>query len=100
MNKNSKNSTSEFIMLLGYDFFDFGCSTGGNIKFIKSIIPEAKGLGIDIDHKKIDEAKSNGQDAITFDILSIPDVKSVEFVTMSHFLEHLPNVDSVDLFLK
>lgn len=78
-------------MLSGFDFFDFGCSDGANIKFINSCDPATRGLGIDIDQKKIDKALEKGFNAINFDILELPQQKMVRFVTMSHFLEHLPS---------
>jgi hypothetical protein len=75
-----------------YDFFDFGCSDGGCINYVQAIDPSLRGLGIDIDQAKIDKARSKGLDAINADILALPQQKLVKFVTMSHFLEHLPNV--------
>lgn len=75
----------------GYDFFDFGCSDGANIKFIQKIDSGLRGLGIDIDSKKIEAAKANNLQALNYDILKIPSEKIVDFVTMSHFLEHLPS---------
>lgn len=79
--------------LAGYDFYDFGCSTGGNITHTNSILPQLRGLGMDIAAAKVALAKDNGHDAIVFDILELPDEKCVDFVTMAHFLEHLPGLD-------
>ena len=77
----------------GYDFFDFGCSTGGNITFTARVMPGLRGLGIDIDPAKISAALENGHHAVVYDILKLPNRPLVEFVTMSHFLEHLPGID-------
>jgi hypothetical protein len=76
----------------GYDFFDFGCSTGANIVFTNSVLPGLRALGIDIDPAKIKSALGNGHDARIFDILKLPEEKLVSFVTMAHFLEHLGSV--------
>lgn len=86
--------------LTGYDYFDFGCGDGANMKFIKSIAPAARGLGIDIDQRKVDKARENGFEAINFDILKLPIDKLVRFVTMSHFLEHLPSVKIAESMIR
>ncbi|KEZ21277.1 hypothetical protein CP98_00729 [Sphingobium yanoikuyae] len=86
-------------MFEGYDFVDFGCSTGANIHAIRKILPKLRGLGIDIDGQKIEKALANGHDAIFFDILKIPDAARVSFVTMSHFMEHLDTVALSELML-
>lgn len=83
-----------------FDFIDFGCSTGGNVEFVQRVLPDAKGLGIDIDPKKVETAKARGIEAIIFDILAIDSRKSIEFVTMSHFLEHLDNPREAEKFIR
>ena len=83
-----------------FDFIDFGCSTGGNVEFVNRILPNAKGLGIDIDPKKVEAARVRGVEAIILDILTIESQKSVEFVTMSHFLEHLDNPRQAEKFIR
>ena len=74
------------------DFVDFGCSDGANISRILAVDSTLKGLGIDIDESKLKKAKENGFNVVNFDILKLPNQKLVKFVTMSHFLEHLPSV--------
>jgi SAM-dependent methyltransferase len=83
-----------------FDFIDFGCSTGGNVEFVKRVVPNIKGLGIDIDPKKVEGAKARGIEAITLDILTIESRKLVEFVTMSHFLEHLDSPREAEKFIR
>lgn len=83
-----------------YDFLDFGCSGGANIRYMKKIVPSIRGLGIDIDQKKVDLCRSNGFDAINFDILKLDQKRIVNFVTMSHFLEHLPNVNVAEKMIR
>ncbi|MES2508807.1 MAG: class I SAM-dependent methyltransferase [Pseudomonadota bacterium] len=84
----------------GYDYFDFGCSTGANIKYMQDVVPNSRGLGIDIDQRKIKLCRSNGFDAIQCDILKLGQKKMVSFVTMSHFLEHLPNVNLAEAMIR
>lgn len=75
-----------------FDFLDFGCSDGGNIRFVEKHWPHLHGLGIDVDPGKIERAVANGHDAIVFNIDDLPGIKFCRFVTMSHFLEHLNSV--------
>lgn len=84
-----------------YCFFDFGCSKGDCMDWAYTVFDNARpGLGIDISEPKIEIAKKNGHDAIVYDILKIPDEKLVRFVTLSHFLEHLPSVKAANQFLR
>ncbi len=76
-----------------FDFIDFGCSDGGSLKFAQQAIPNAKGCGIDIDPAKVEKACNAGHFAVTGDIFSIQTPKIVDFVTLSHFLEHLESID-------
>jgi hypothetical protein len=74
----------------GYDFLDFGCSGGGSIIYVTRIFPGVRGLGLDVDPRKVAKAKEAGFDAEVCDVASLtaaPD--QVRFVVMSHFLEHL-----------
>lgn len=82
------------------DFFDFGCSAGANIHYIQTLDPTLRGLGIDIDQKKVDQATAKGFYAINFDILKLPPQKQVSFVTMAHFLEHLPSAKLAEAMIK
>lgn len=82
--------------LSGYDFLDFGASKGGCIDFAISRLGGRKGLGVDNDPKKIEQMREAGYDCIAADATGdrFPS-RAVRFVTMSHFLEHLPNQDAV-----
>ena len=85
--------SSELVTLSdAYDFHDFGCSTGANIAYTNEVLPSLRGLGIDIAPPKVAAARESGHDAIVFDILELRERKQVSFVTMSHFLEHLPSL--------
>ena len=79
-----------------YDFLDFGASKGGCIDFAVARLGGRRGLGVDVDAKKVDAMRAQGYDCIVGDVanLDLPP-KSVRFVTMSHFLEHLPDLATV-----
>lgn len=85
----------------GYDFIDFGASKGGSINLGVKQLGGTKGLGIDMDPKKVKLMKSKGYDCIEADVtqLGFPS-DSVRFVVMSHFLEHLPNLQAVEDSIK
>jgi len=76
-----------------FDFLDFGCSNGGSIAFAQKYLGGVRGLGIDIDPKKIESALTNGFEAIQYDILKLDLHNKVNFLILSHFLEHLPHSD-------
>ena len=79
-----------------YDFLDFGASKGGCIDFAVAKLGGRRGLGVDVDAKKAEAMRERGYDCIVGDVanLDLPP-KSVRFVTMSHFLEHLPDLAAV-----
>jgi len=87
--------------LADHDFIDFGASKGGCIEFAKARLGGTKGVGVDIDPKKVEQMLKDGYDCIQGDITKLdfpPD--SVKFVTMSHVLEHLPDLPSVSKAIK
>lgn len=83
-----------------YGFVDAGCSRGGSIKFCEELFQKGKGLGIDLDPKKLDEAMAAGFDVVNTDLLTTPfPEKSVSFASMMDFLEHLPNQEIAEKIL-
>ena len=82
--------------LADYDFLDFGASKGRCIEFAKERLGGKRGLGIDIDPRKLEAMRALGYDCMAGDVanLDLPP-NSVRFVTMSHFLEHLPDLATV-----
>lgn len=70
-----------------YDFIDFGCSMDENIRFTHQVLPDSRGVGIDIDERKLERAREPGCDVVNFDILKIRNFEQVSLVTMSHFME-------------
>lgn len=80
-----------------YDFIDFGASKGGSIDFAKIFLGGKRGVGIDIDQKKIDMMIKSGYECEYGDItnlVNIPD-NTVKFVMMSHVLEHLNSLEDI-----
>lgn len=78
--------------LRGFDFYDFGCGAGATIERVARAAPGLHGLGLDASAAKIELARSKGHRALVYDIRDIPNEELVEFVTMSHFLEHLSSM--------
>ncbi len=76
-----------------FDFIDYGCSSGGSIKFAQKRLGGGRGLGIDLSAAKVQQAASEGCECVEMDaseLKAFPD--KVRFVTMFHFLEHLPGI--------
>ncbi|MCF8468320.1 MAG: hypothetical protein K9G33_13035 [Sneathiella sp.] len=91
---------ADYVRAENFDFLDFGCSRGGSIEWGKKLFGAQKGLGIDIDPKKVQEAREAGHNAIKFDLLKIPPRKLVRFTLLSHFLEHVPDLTLVETFVR
>jgi SAM-dependent methyltransferase len=79
-----------------YDFIDFGCSSGGSLQHCAKRFNATRGLGIDIDGKKVTEARKKGLHAIAADITDIPGNKVVRFASMMQTLEHLSDLKKVE----
>ena len=91
--EESPDSLREKLIEGSFDFLDFGCSKGGSLRFGRNKLQGRRGLGIDIDAKKVNTTRAAGLEACQADIRELaayPDC--VNFVVMSHFLEHLPNL--------
>jgi ubiquinone/menaquinone biosynthesis C-methylase UbiE len=76
----------------GYDFVVFGAPTGASMQVAKNHLGGQRGIGIDIDPRKVKKARENGRECLVGDITNIDvPAQSVRFVVMSHALEHLPD---------
>lgn len=80
------NNLSDF----NFDFIDFGCSQGGSIRACEKLFG-GKGLGIDLDAKKVRAARKSGLMAVEMSFDDFSDSTSCRFVSMCDFLEHLPD---------
>lgn len=84
-----------------YDFIDFGASKGGCIDFARQRLGGRRGLGIDLTAEKVALMRAHGYECIRADVTRLPfREKSLRFVTMSHILEHLPSLDSVQAAIR
>lgn len=95
--RNNRQKSRNGVALESYDFVDFGASKGGSIDYALRKLGGTRGLGIDADPKKVEVMVEAGYDCVQADItrLELPS-DSVKFVVMSHFLEHLSDVESVE----
>lgn len=96
----AKEEFEAFVRGNGFDFLDFGCSSGGSIKWAKKVLGGRRGLGIDIDRVKVEAARAAGYDAILYDILDIPPTRLVDFTVLNHFLEHVPDTRRAAEFIR
>lgn len=77
-----------------FAFVDGGCGSGGSIAYCEKVFKKGRGIGFDSSAVKIEKATAAGHDAYQADLTSIDlPHKSVEFVSLLDFLEHLPHVD-------
>ena len=80
-----------------YDFIDIGCSSGGATDFAKNVFDGGSSLGIDNNANKVAQARAAGYEVIQADaVQACLFVGSVRFVIMSHFLEHLPDLETAE----
>lgn len=82
-----------------YDFLDFGAGTGASMQRCADKFG-GRGLGIDIDKRKIAEAQAAGEPVVVGDILQLPRQKLVRYVCMDNFLEHLPDFDTAQRMIE
>ena len=92
-NNVTMHQSPSFLFSKNYDFVDFGCSSGGSIKYAMKTFGATHGVGIDISPEKVAKTRQQGFDAELGDVTKLGQVKNqVDFTIMSHFLEHLPSV--------
>jgi SAM-dependent methyltransferase len=77
--------------LKGIDFLDLGASTGGSLRYCARRFG-GRGLGIDIDARKVAGARDAGFEVVHADATSLGVTKAVRYVAAMDFLEHLPDV--------
>ena len=83
--------------VVGFDFIDFGASEGSSMDFARNRLGGIRGIGLDIDPDKVARMRDSGHPCLEADItrLDLPQ-HSVRFVVMSHILEHLPDLATVE----
>jgi SAM-dependent methyltransferase len=83
-----------------YDFVDLGCSKGGSLDYCAKRFGADRGIGLDIDSRKVELARSAGHDAVVADVTQLELHDRVRFVSMMDFLEHLPSLATVEAVLE
>lgn len=85
-----------------YDFLDYGCREGGSLAFCRKRFGAGRGLGIDIDPRAVAATRAAGFEAVVADV-AVPreplGAGLVRFVAMMDFLEHLPDIETVERVL-
>lgn len=90
----------QLLDVAGYDFIDFGASIGGSIEFALASLGGVRGLGVDLDARKVQQSLDAGYECVQADAtnLALPD-NSVRFVVISHMLEHLPDLKLIETLI-
>lgn len=85
---------AEAPLLAGYDFVDFGCSAGGSMAFARDHLGARRGLGLDIDRRKVEATREAGFEAEVTDVTTLDPAQAgtTRFAILAHFLEHLPEL--------
>ena len=83
-----------------HDFVDLGCSHGGSLEYCAHRFGADRGLGLDIDSRKVEEARAAGHDAVVADVTQLQVRDRVRFVSMMDFLEHLPSLGAVEAVIE
>ena len=79
-----------------FDFADFGASTGGSTTFAMKHLNGKRGIGVNLDPKRVKFMTDKGFDCIEASITQVPlPDKSVKFTVLSHVLEHLPTQEDI-----
>jgi len=80
----------------GYDFIDFGYGKGGAYGIALKRFRAKKGISLDLREEAAEQAKKVGHQCVVANVLDCTfSPKSVNFVTIVHFLEHLPSMKDV-----
>lgn len=77
-----------------FAFVDAGCSAGGSMAYCERVFGRGRGIGFDRSRAKLELARAAGFVACEADLETtrLP-ARSVHFVSLLDFLEHLPSLD-------
>ena len=95
-----RDPPSESVDLSGYDFIDLGCGHGRSIRDCCTRFKVRRGIGVDLDPDKVESARNAGFDAICADATELSVENQVRFASMLDFLEHLPDLETVEAMLQ
>jgi SAM-dependent methyltransferase len=82
------------------DFIDLGCGQGKSIAYCKKRFGASRGVGVDLDEKKVAQAREAGVDAVLADATTLDLDGQIRFVSMMQFLEHLPDLATVEAVVR
>lgn len=75
-----------------FAFVDAGCSSGGSLTYCERVFRKGPGIGFDISPDKIARASEAGHVVCQADLATVElPSRSVHFVSLLDFLEHLPD---------
>ena len=80
-----------------FSVLDIGCADAGFLKFVKEAFPKTHGVGLDIDHTLLEEAKSRNIDGFEFikaDMMESPDVGKFDLVIASGVLTIYDDIEA------
>ncbi len=89
-------SSIDTVDLAQYDFLDFGSSKGASTDFAQHHLGGKRGLGLDFDPRKVEEATQEGYECVCTNLIEVdlPE-KCVDFVIVNHLLEHLHSIPQI-----
>jgi hypothetical protein len=99
-------SSLEEVDWTNYDFLDLGSSAGDSIPYCEHRFGARRGLGLDNDPAKVARARRAGRHVVLSDGTRLAEApglsegKRVRFVSMVHFLEHLPNAKIAEMVVR
>ena len=73
------------------DFIDLGASRGNSLLYCQKLFG-GRGVGIDVNPRKVEEARAKGLDVVLADARTLELPRGVRFVSACDFLEHLPDL--------
>lgn len=82
-----------------YDFIDLGSFSGGSLRACTKMFAAMRGIGVDISAKNVQRSREAGFDAMQADAQSLDLTDVVRFVSALDFLEHLPDLATVEKVL-
>lgn len=84
-----------------FAFVDAGCSSGGSLDYCARTFGQGRGVGFDLSPSKIAAARAAGHEAYQADLREVElPAKSVHFVSLLDFLEHLPDLETTRVILE
>ena len=78
----------------GYDCLDIGADTN-SLQWVRQFLGVRRPLGLNIEAWRLENMRKAGEACVDMNALDIPDEVGFDYVSMSHFIEHLQNRQQV-----